>query len=245
MDAPSRPDSSVPSSACERSVRVVAFDVDGTLVEHDSGLVVWQVLNRLFIGNAELNAERFRSFRDGELTYEQWVRLDIEGWRDGGATRAAMQEAIRAELRLVPGAQQVTSALRARGYRVVVVSGTLDIVLDTLFPEHPFDRIYSNQIRFDERGGIQDWTATPFDMAGKAEALRLLSSESGVPTDAFAFVGDHINDLHALRLVGCPIAYDPKDESVRKSAKHVLSPGELHRLLDLLPGPPPEPVPQP
>lgn len=221
----------------EALIRVVAFDVDGTLVEHDDGLVVWQVLNRRFIGNAEVNAERFSAFRAGEISYAEWVELDIAGWRDGGATRASIEAAIREELRLVPGARAVTAELNRRGYVVVVVSGTLDIVLQTLFPDGPFQRTFSNQIRFDESGSISGWSATPFDLAGKAEALRLLSSETEIPTRQFAFVGDHLNDIDALRIVGCPIAYDPKHESVRSVARHVLPRGDLSRLLTLLPGP--------
>ena len=237
MDAASRTDPPQQLGRPEHGIRVVAFDVDGTLVEHENGLVVWQILNRLFIGNAELNAERFRAFQVGDITYEEWVALDIEGWRDGGATRQAIESAISSELRLVPGAREVTAELKRRGFRLIVVSGTLDIVIDTLFPEHPFDRIFSNRIRFDDDGAIGGWTATPFDMAGKAEALRILSRASDIPTESFAFVGDHVNDLDALALAGCPIAYDPKDEAVRRSAKHVLPAGQLSRLLDLLPAP--------
>jgi phosphoserine phosphatase len=230
----------VPSSRdpIENSVRIVAFDVDGTLVEHDEGLVIWQVLNRLFSGSAELNAKRFQAFRSGEITYAEWVRLDIEGWKQGGATRDRIVKAIRDDLRLVPGAREVTVELARRGYFVAVVSGTLDIVLDTLFPEHPFHQVFANRIRFDDAGRIDGWTATPFDMSGKAEALRLLADQTATPASEIAFVGDHLNDLDALRFAGCPIAYDPKDDAVRSAAKHVVARGHLRQLLSLLPGPP-------
>ncbi len=233
-----------PSAPSEHDVDIVAFDVDGTLVEHDQGLVIWQILNRSFSGGSELNAERFRAFKAGEISYAQWVRLDIEGWQRGGATRDSIVEAVHKELRLVPGAREVTVELARRGYFVVVVSGTLDIVLDTLFPEHPFQHVFANRIRFDEQGLITGWTATPFDMAGKADALRLLSEETNTPASRFAFVGDHVNDLDALRFVGCPITYDPKDNALREVARHVLPRGELRRLLDLLPAPH-QPVPRP
>ncbi len=222
----------------ENAVRIVAFDVDGTLVEHDEGLVIWQVLNRLFSGSAELNAKRFQAFRSGEITYAEWVRLDIQGWQQGGATRAGIVQAIHDGLRLVPGAREVTVELARRGYFVAVVSGTLDIVLDTLFPEHPFHQVFANRIRFDDAGRIDGWTATAFDMSGKAEALRLIADHTATPASEIAFVGDHLNDLDALRFAGCPIAYDPKDEAVRSAAKHVIPRGQLRQLLSLLPGPP-------
>jgi len=225
------------ASSPENKVRIVAFNVDRTLVEHDRGLVIWQLLNRRYGGSADINVQRYQAFKSGAITYAQWVDLDIAGWQRQGATRDRIIEVIRKELRLVADARQVTTELKRRGYMVVVVSGTLDIVLETLFPEHPFRHVFTNRIRFDDSGAIEGWTATAYDMAGKAEALRLVSRQTQVPTSAIAFVGDHTNDLEALALAGCPIAYDPKDDALKDVVRHVLPRGQLRRLLDLFPGP--------
>jgi phosphoserine phosphatase len=72
-------------------------------------------------------------------------------------------------------------------------------------------------------------------MEGKAEALRLLSKERSIPVQSIAFVGDHLNDCAAMRLSGCPIAYDPKSDDVRKLARQVIAKGKLDSLLDLFP----------
>lgn len=222
-------------------VRLVAFDVDGTLVEHDASLVVWQLLHKRFVGDDAVNALRYKQYLEGQLTYADWVRLDIEGWRQGGATRAQIEEVIRADLRLVPGAREVTRELHARGFVLAVVSGTLDVVLDVLFPDHPFHHVFSNKIFFDAAGSIDGWQATPFDMDGKADALRTLSSDLGIAPDEIAFVGDHVNDCSALSLVGCPVAYDPKHDRVRSLACSVLPRGGLRGLLELLPTRAPQP----
>lgn len=216
-------------------IQLVAFDVDGTLVEHDDSEVIWQVLNRRFIGDSSINQGRYQAYLDGTLTYAQWVELDMSGWRDGGATRISIEAAIREELRLVPFAEHVVHELARRGYVVAIVSGTLDIVLDVLFPDHPFAHVFTNRIRFDEAGGIEGWQATPFDMDGKAEALMLLSQQLSIPTECFAFVGDHLNDRSALALVGMPVAYDPKHDDVRNAARQVIDRGRLDTLLELLP----------
>lgn len=235
MDDP--PSASLPDLFAQqaRNVSLVAFDVDGTLVEHDRGDVVWQVLNRRYIGDSSVNAERFRAFLDGRMSYAEWVALDVEGWMQGGATRDGIESAIREELRLVPHAHQVVHELARRGFVVAVVSGTLDIVLDVLFPDHPFSHVFTNRIAFGDDGAISGWNATPYDMGGKADALRMLSARLGVPTSRFAFVGDHVNDCAAMSIVGCPIAYDPKHDDVRAVARRVLPRGSLDRLLDLLP----------
>ncbi|MBI5534948.1 MAG: HAD family phosphatase [Deltaproteobacteria bacterium] len=217
-------------------VRLVAFDVDGTLVENDHGLVVWQVLNDLYVGDAALAEERFRQFLAGELTYAEWVRLDVEGWRSGGATRMGIESAIREHLRLVPSAREVTSELRSRGYTLAVISGTLDVVLDVLFPNHPFHHVYTNRIAFDDAGAISSWEATPYDMDGKADAVKVLAGNLQIDPRHIVFVGDNLNDCSAMELVGRAVGYDPKHEKVRSLAQCVLPSGGLRGLLDFLPG---------
>jgi len=140
-------------------------------------------------------------------------------------------------LRLVPSAREVTTELAARGYVLAVISGTLDIVLDVLFPSHPFEHVFTNRIEFDDAGLIRTWQATPYDMEGKAEAVRILSSRLAIDTRHIAFVGDNINDCAAMKLAGRAVAYEPKHARVRELADHVLPRGRLDTLLTLLPGP--------
>ncbi len=219
----------------DECIDLIAFDVDGTLVEHDESLVIWQVLNNRFAPDAAVNKDRLQAFLTGALSYERWVRLDVEGWRMGGATRKEINAAIASELRLVPHARRVVGELRDRGYELAVISGTLDVVLDVLFPDHPFTYVFSNAICFDSAGLITGCTATPYDNEGKAEALKVLSRERCVSPSSFAFVGDHLNDRAALSFVGYPIAYDPKDPQIAALARHVIPRGKLDMLLDLFP----------
>src|SRR5262245_30922666 len=126
---------------------LVVFDVDGTLVEHAEDKTVWEVLNLRFTGADGTNRERFDAYLAGRLSYAEWVALDVSGWRDAGATRDEIVAAFE-PLKLVGGAREALGALRDRGVRLAVVSGTLDLLLDTLFPDHPFAEVYCNRIRF-------------------------------------------------------------------------------------------------
>ena len=132
----------------ERRFDLVAFDVDGTLVEHPQGKTVWDVLNHRYTGREDVNAERSRLYRANRLSYEEWVALDIDSWRRAGATRRDLIAAFE-PLTLVPGARETLSILKEEGARLAVISGTLDLLLDTLFPDHPFDEVHTNRISFD------------------------------------------------------------------------------------------------
>jgi ADP-ribose pyrophosphatase len=230
-----RPAAGGPRPAAGRPVDVVAFDVDGTLVAHPHGKVVWQILMERFGLDTARSRQRFLDFKAGRITYPEWVDLDVGEWAERGATREVMAAAIAEHLALSPGARAVVEELKARGYHLAVISGTIDVVLDVLFPDHPFDHVFTNRIVFGPDGRIASWHATPYDMDGKEAGLRAVAADAGTTLERCAFVGDHVNDVSALRLAGLPVAYDPKDESVVAAARVVLPAGGLRGLLALLP----------
>jgi phosphoserine phosphatase len=211
----------------------VCFDVDGTLVTHPFEKVVWQILNERFVGTDSLNEERYTLFKRGEISYTEWVGLDIGDWVAAGATREVILEEIGA-LRLVEGVRETLSALKGAGCRLAVISGTLDICLDTLFPDHPFDEVYTNRIRFDAAGLIEGWDATPFDMEGKARALREIAQREGIELARSAFVGDHVNDVAAAREAGFAIAFNPKSPKIEEASDVTVRGGDLRAVLPYL-----------
>jgi len=202
-----------------RRYRLIAFDVDGTLCDSAERKVVWQLLNRRFGGDDGVNAARFAAYLRKEISYAEWVDLDVGHWASCGATREQITEVIRAHLYPVPGARELLAALRASGYRLAVISGTLDITLELLFPDHPFEEVFTNRIWFDAEGQIAGWAATPYDMEGKAQALEAIAARMGVPLEETVYVGDNINDLQVMRRAGLAIAFEPKDPRVAEVAQ--------------------------
>jgi phosphoserine phosphatase len=213
-----------------RRFDLVAFDVDGTLVHHPEDKTVWEVLNRRFAGGDEQNALRFELYRQGKLSYSDWVELDVASWREAGATRDSMIASF-GELTLVEGARETLHELKSRGARLAVISGTLDLLLDTLFPDHPFDEVYTNRILFDGDGRIASWHATPFDMDGKGVALVSIARRENIPLARCAFVGDHANDLAAAQLAGGSVAFNPKSAELEAAATTVVRSRDLRDIL--------------
>jgi phosphoserine phosphatase len=213
-----------------QDIDLIAFDVDGTLVESPRGLTVWEVLNERFVGSAEINRQRYREYREGKLSYSDWVALDIEGWRETGARRDDLIAAL-APLKLVAGARETLDLLETRGFRLIVVSGTLELMLDSLYADHPFERVFANRIDFDERGRISGWEATPYDMKGKAEALRQYAGRIGIPLERCAFVGDSSNDVWIARAAGFSIALNPRCDELERVADAVVRSRDLRAIL--------------
>lgn len=217
----------------QRPYDLICFDVDGTLVRHPSGKVIWEILNRRFTGDDAVNAERHRWYDEGKITYPQWVEMDVQGWIDAKATRGDIVDAIR-EFEHFDGAHRTLYELKRRGARLAVISGTLDVVIDTMFPEHPFDDVYSNRLLFNERGRLTGWQATPFDLEGKPVALRELSKKHDVALARAAFVGDGANDIPMVGVAGCVVAFNPRSRELEQRANHVVREPNLSLLLDLI-----------
>lgn len=213
-----------------RRFDLVAFDVDGTLVHHPEDKTVWEVLNQRFTGSDDQNVLRWELYKQGKLSYAEWVAKDIASWRDAGATRDQMVSSFD-ELTLVDGALDTMRELKSGGAHLAVISGTLDILLNTLFPDHLFDEVYTNRIVFDADGRISHWHATPFDMDGKGVALRSIAHRENIPLARCAFVGDHANDLAAARLAGFSIAFNPKSAELEAAASAVVHSLDLRDIL--------------
>ena len=209
---------------------LIAFDVDGTLVRGPNGFTVWEVLNEAFTGTPEHNKERYAAYLAGKLSYAEWVALDVSGWRDAGATRDDLVAAL-APLQLIDGVRETMTALKATGAKLVVISGTLDLMLHSLYPDHPFDEIYCNHIGFADDGTIAHWRATPFDMQGKAEALRAVSVRFETPLKRCAFVGDSSNDVWIAQTAGFSIAINPRSDELKKASDVCLESDDFRAVL--------------
>ncbi|MBI4880969.1 MAG: HAD family phosphatase [Planctomycetes bacterium] len=217
------------------NIEIIAFDVDGTLVSHPEQLVIWELLNRRFTGDARLSHRRYLDYAAGKFDYATWVALDVGDWIAAGATREQILEEVR-RLRAVPGASEVLERLRGRGYRLAVISGTIDIVLNEFFPAHPFEAVFTNRILFDSGGRLSGWEATPYDMDGKVNALADLAQRAGVPLAACAFVGDHVNDVAVAREAGFSIAFNPKAPEIEAAADVVVRSERLEAVAAYFPG---------
>lgn len=187
-------------------------------------------MNREFIGSAEINRQRYEDFKAGRLSYSDWVALDIGGWKKVGVTRDEMIAAFGA-LELVPGTREALDSLKQQGTRLVVISGTLDLMLNTLLPDPPFDEIHANHIGFDQDGKISHWRATPFDMQGKEKLLRAISLREKIPLRRCGFVGDSSNDVWIARAAGRSVAFNPRCEELEQVADVVVRSDDLRDLL--------------
>lgn len=210
---------------------LIAFDVDGTLV--DDTVFVWETLHDYFGVSREARDFAFRAYMDGRWNYKQWFDHDIHMLLQAGADRDSISRSLQG-MKLSVGAQETLQELRAAGKTLIVLSGSLNIVLDRFGLGDYFDEVYLNRIDFHPDGRIAGAQPTPYDVFDKATGLKEVAKRRGIPLERTAFVGDNFNDIAVAKVAGLSLAFQCKSDELAAVVHHVLPGNDLRAALPFL-----------
>jgi len=151
-------------------------------------------------------------------------------------------EGIARAMPLVSGAVEAVVGLRKQGYRVGIVTDSFQIVAETVRRRVFADFSLSNLMRFTRGKASGNVTICPamvhpdgcreHDVC-KLNALRHIMDRTGSAPHQVLAVGDGDNDICLLKAAGTSIAFEPKTESVKAAARHVVQGNLTHVLLHL------------
>lgn len=210
-------------------LRLVAFDMDGTLIDTVSS---WAEVHRHF---GESNPEALRLFLEDRIDDAEFIRRDIEiWWRHAPRLSGADVERILSGVPLMPGARPLFEELHRRGVVTAIISGGIDLLADRIARELRIPHVFANGLELDPEGRLTGRGIIRVPIKRKGEVLRRLQRELGLPPSACAAVGNSDIDVALFRECRRGIAFLPADEAVRTGATSVVSVPDLARCLPLL-----------
>ncbi|MGA9835635.1 MAG: phosphoserine phosphatase SerB [Trebonia sp.] len=208
-----------------RAMRLIVMDVDSTLIQEE---VIDLLAARA--GCADEVAKITESAMRGELDFAASLR---ERTALLAGLDASVLDAVRASLRLTPGARTLIRTLKRLGYKCGIVSGGFTAVIEPLAASLGIDYVAANTLDVAD-GKLTGRVLDPvIDREGKTEALRRFARTAGVPLSQTVAVGDGANDLGMIAAAGLGIAFNAKP-MVRDAADTALSVPYLDTVLYLL-----------
>jgi phosphoserine phosphatase len=212
-------------SMFRRNRRLVAFDMDSTLIEAE---VIDELARHAGVG-AEVAAITESAMR-GEIDFAQSFRRRVallEGLDEG------VLEEVAAGLRLTEGAEKLLAVLRQLGLRTAIISGGFGYFARKVQQRLGIDVVFANELDIED-GKVTGRVREPIvDGARKALLLREIAAREGISLEQVIAVGDGANDLPMLSIAGLGIAFRAKP-LVKASAKHAISTLGLDGILYLL-----------
>ena len=211
--------------ADRRNRRLVAFDMDSTLIQ---GEVIDELAGAYGVGEqvASITSAAMRGELDFATSFTRRVALLA------GADASLMDAVVRG-VRLTDGAERLIRTLKRHGYRTAILSGGFQQVGDRLKQMLGIDHVYANRLEVVDGKLTGRALGTIVDGARKAALLRELVEREGLRMAQAIAVGDGANDLQMLSVAGLGVAFRAKP-IVAASAEHAITHFGLDAILYLI-----------
>lgn len=190
-------------------IKLICFDLDLTLINHAS----WQTLGAELGVSPEKDAELYKYYIDGKITYQEWNDKILEIYRTNKDLSKKRITEILSRYVYSDGAEETIAYLRSKGYVVVLISGSMDILVDMVAQDLGIPHAKANNtFLFDKNDLLQEIRGEGDDVQSKLEHLETFCHILGIGLHECACVGDGANDIkmfqstgHGITFVGSPI----------------------------------------
>ena len=212
------------------SLQLVAFDMDGTLVDVESS---WAEVHHFF---HDSNEAALQAFLHDEIDDLEFARRDVALWRLHEPRMGVRHlRGILDRVPLMPGAGELIRDLKERAVTTAIVSGGIDVLAERLGRTLGIDVVLANGFEVASDGRLLS-PKIRVPIKGKEGVLRQLQARLGIPPERTASVGNSEIDVGLFRASRIGVAFCPEDAEVRAHASHVVEERDLRGVIPLLRG---------
>ncbi|WP_031481589.1 phosphoserine phosphatase SerB [Maridesulfovibrio frigidus] len=212
-------------NAFRRNRRLVAFDMDSTLIQAE-------VIDELAkaAGSGEIVSKITEEAMRGEIDFQESLRQRLATLK--GLDESVMKD-IAKNLPITEGAERLISNLKKFGYKTAILSGGFTYFGKELQKLLGVDYVYANELEIIDGKLTGNVIGDIVDGAKKAELLREIAAKEKISLQQVIAVGDGANDLPMLSIAGLGIAFHAKPK-VKQDARQSISHFGLDSILYLV-----------
>lgn len=186
------------------SIKLVTFDLDDTLIQQNS----WLVLNRALGISDEEDSRLYNLYAQGELSYEDWMQALLLHYQKCDHANRSFITQVLTGYTLMDGVKRCVSTLHNNGIRTALISGSLDVVVEHVAQHLGIPHVFAcNALIFDEDDILQTIEHSGDEHIAKTNYLKQLLRSLNVAPHECACVGDGANDRDMFELTGRGITF--------------------------------------
>ena len=190
------------------NIKLICFDLNETLLNHNS----WKKLGISLGVTEEEDRNLYLEYKRGALSYDEWNNKILECYlRHDNATREGITE-ILSRYEYNEGARESVDYLKSKGYKIVLISGSIDIMVSII--AHDLGIQYykaNNDFIFDGNNRLVAIHSGGDDVHAKLRHLESFCELLEVSLSECACIGDGDNDIELFKATGHGVTFRGKD----------------------------------
>jgi len=213
-------------------VRAIVFDLDGVLIESHSS---WERLHEYFGADEEKRKENMSRYFSKEIDYGQWIREDVSLWKRNGQFphKSEVENALKNYV-FIDGARECIRILKENELKLFIISAGIDLLAQNAGRELGIYDIWANGFQYNEKGYLTGEDVWRVDLLRKDIIINKIMEKNRFNKEEIISIGDSKYDIPMFNSSGFSIAFDPKDEEVKKEANITICERNLLRILDYI-----------
>ena len=210
-----------------KNTKLVAFDMDGTLIETKSS---WGSLNKEFgIDSSDM----LKRYMNGEITDQEFVDYDIRNWNEKVENLNIEKiNTVLDKVKIRNGAKELISEIKKMGIEPIIISGGITHLANRISKELGIDKYYANDILEDENGNI--YGKINLDSRDKGAVLRKILDENNIKESEVVAVGDEEVDIGMFEIAEISIVVNTENSKVIEKATHHVKEENLLEILEYI-----------
>jgi len=174
--------------------KTLILDLDGTVTTHST----WEVFNSALGITVEQDKELFEQYRAGTLPYFDWIKKLVDLYKNNNAPLTKQQLIQLAEdIELSPDAEDFVRTAQEKGYSVALVSGSVDVLVETIANKLNIDSWLACSKAVFEDGTLIDLISMGDEGPAK---IKLVSKAGIILSEDTISVGDGGNEKELFEL---------------------------------------------
>jgi len=188
----------------KENIKLICFDLDDTLISANS----WKKLGLALGVSVEEDRKLYKEYKAGLFTYDEWNDKLLERYMEHeDASREGVTK-ILSNYSFKEGAKEAVLYLKEKGYELVLISGSIDILVDIVAKDLGIKYAKANNtFVFDEKDRLIGVHSNGDDVLAKAEHLESFCEMLGVDIKECACIADGDNDIEMFRRTGHGVTF--------------------------------------